>query len=289
MKRGLIDWDHKRLSIRRQCELLGLNRSTLYYRGVGESKENLKLMRLIDEQYLRTPFYGSRKMTRWLIFKKHKVNRKRIKRLMRLMGLEAVYAKPKLSLGGAGHKVYPYLLRDLKISRPDQVWATDITYVPMACGFMYLVAILDWHSRFVLSWQISNSLEGSFCVEALEEALAWRQPEIFNTDQGAQFTSQAFTSRLEDCGVAISMDGQGRVFDNILVERLWRTVKYEDLYLKDYETVRGLRRGLEDYFKFYCFERFHQSLDYRTPWDVYKEGLTRKEQRRVEKIKKSAD
>jgi putative transposase len=185
----LVDWDHERLSIRRQCELLGLNRSTLYHCGVGETEENLKLMRLIDEQYLRTPFYGSRRMTTWLISQGHTVNRKRVQRLMRLMGLEAVYAKPKLSQGGAGHKIYPYLLRNLEISRPDQVWATDITYVPMACGFMYLMAILDWHSRFVLSWRLSNSLEGGFCLEALDEALERRQPEIFNSDQGVQFTS----------------------------------------------------------------------------------------------------
>ena len=285
----MIEWDHESLSIRRQCELLSLNRSTLYYHGVGESEENLRLMRLLDEQYLRTPFYGSRRMTRWLVSQGYTVNRKRVQRLLQLMGLEAVYAKPKLSQRGKDHKIYPYLLRDLEISRPDQVWATDITYVPMSCGFMYLMAILDLSSRFVLSWRISNSLEGSFCVEALEEALAWRQPEIFNTDQGVQFTSLAFTSVLKDHGVAISMDGRGRVFDNILVERLWRTVKYEDIYLKEYETVRRLRRGLEDYFRFYCFERFHQSLDYRTPWDVYQEALTRTERRRMKNFRKCAE
>lgn len=268
---------------------MGLHRSTLYYQGVGESEENLQLMRLIDEQYLRTPFYGSRRMTVWLVREKHwDVNRKRVQRLMRIMDLEALYAKPKLSLGGQGHKIYPYLLRNLAVVRPDQVWATDITYIPMACGFMYLVAILDWYSRFVLAWRLSNTLEGSFCVEALEEALSWRRPEIFNSDQGVQFTSAGFTSRLEDCGVAISMDGRGRVFDNIFIERLWRTIKYEDIYLKHYETVPQLRRGLGEYFDFYCYERFHQSLDYRTPWDVYKEGLTETEQRRWKKIRPSA-
>ncbi len=256
---------------------------------MGESEDNLKLMRLIDEQYLRRPFFGSRRMTVWLVKKKkYDVNRKRVQRLMRTMNLEAVYPKPKLSLGGRRHKIYPYLLRNLKVLRPDQVWATDITYVPMACGFMYLVAILDWYSRFVVAWRLSNTLEGSFCVEALEEALSWRRPEIFNSDQGVQFTSTVFTSRLEDRGVAISMDGRGRVFDNIFVERLWRSVKYEDIYLKQYETVPQLRRGLGQYMDFYCYERFHQSLDDRAPWDVYKEALTQKEQRRLKKIRKSA-
>jgi putative transposase len=245
-------------------------------------------MRLIDEQYLLRPFFGSRRMTLWLVKKKYNVNRKRVQRLMRTMNLEAVYPKPKLSLGGQRHKIYPYLLRNLKVLRPDQVWATDITYVPMASGFMYLVAILDWYSRFVLAWRLSNSLEGSFCVEALEEALSWRRPEIFNSDQGVQFTSTVFTSRLEDRGVAISMDGRGRVFDNIFVERLWRTVKYEDIYLKQYETVPQLRRGLGEYMDFYCYERFHQSLDYQTPWDVYQEALTQQEQRRLKKTRKSA-
>lgn len=279
----MIEWEHRWLSIRRQCELLGLNRSTLYYQGVGETEENLKLMRLIDEQYLRRPYFGSRRMTLWLNSHGKEVNRKRVQRLMRLMNLEAVYPKPKLSQGAEDHKIYPYLLRNLEIWRPDQVWATDITYVPMAYGFMYLMAILDMHSRFVVSWRISNSLESSFCVEALEEALEQRQPEIFNSDQGVQFTSTAFTSRLEDRGVAISMDGRGRVFDNILVERLWRTVKYEELYLKEYETVQRLRQGLREYFDFYCYERFHQSLGNRTPWDVYKEVLSKKEQRQREK------
>ena len=208
---------------------------------------------------------------------------------MRVMRLEAVYAKPRTTRRHPAHKIYPYLLRNVPISKVCQVWSTDITYVPLRRGFMYLVAIMDWFSRYVVSWRISNSLEVSFCLECLEEALAVGRPQIFNSDQGVQFTSQGFTSRLEDCDVAISMDGQGRVFDNILVERLWRTVKYEDIYLKDYETVRQLRKGLAEYLRFYCFERIHQSLDYRTPWDVYKEILTRKEQRRIEKIKKSAD
>jgi putative transposase len=278
-----VECEQKELSIRRQCELLGLNRSTLYYRGVGESEENLRLMRLIDEQYLRTPFYGSRRMALWLQSQDQAVNRKRVQRLMRKMGLEAVYPKPRISQGGSQHRVYPYLLRNLKIVRPNQVWSTDITYIPMAQGFMYLVAILDWYSRFVVSWRLSNSLEGGFCVEALEEALSWQRPEIFNSDQGVQFTSHAFTSVLEDTGVAISMDGRGRVFDNIFVERLWRTVKYEDIYLKDYESVPALRCGLTEYLDFYCHERPHQSLGYQTPWEVFKAALSKGDQRKREK------
>ena len=285
----MAEWNHEELSIRRQCELLGLNRATLYYRGVGESEENLQLMRLIDEQYLRTPFFGSRRMVLYLESGGYQVNRKRVQRLMRTMGLEALYPKPRISQRGGDHRIYPYLLRNVKIVRPNQVWSTDITYIPMAHGFMYLVAILDWYSRFVLSWRLSNSLESSFCVEALEEALSWQRPEIFNSDQGVQFTSCAFTSVLEDVGVAISMDGRGRVFDNIFVERLWRTVKYEDIYLKDYESVPALRRGLSEYLNFYCYARFHQSLENRTPWDVYKEALPRTEQRLREKDQQVAD
>jgi putative transposase len=200
---------------------------------------------------------------------------------MRKMGLEAIYAKPRLSVSGKEHKIYPYLLRDVEVSRPNQVWATDITYVGLSQGFMYLVAIMDWYSRYVLSWRLSNSLEGTFCVEALEEALEWQCPEMFNTDQGVQFTSQAFTARLEERGVAISMDSRGRVFDNIFIERLWRTVKYEEIYLHDYGSVPELRRGLTRYFAFYCYERPHQSLDYRTPWEVYQEGLSPKERKRA--------
>jgi putative transposase len=274
-----VEWDHEGLSIRRQCELLGLNRSTLYYRGLGESEENLRLMRLIDEQYLCCPFYGSRRMTIRLRSLGEEVNRKRVQRLMRTMGLEAIYTKPRLSGGGKEHKIYPYLLRNVRVTRPNQVWATDITYIGLSQGFMYLVAILDWYSRYVLSWRLSNSLEETFCIEALEEAFAWQCPEIFNSDQGVQFTSRAFTSRLEERGVAISMDGRGRVFDNIFIERLWRTVKYEDIYLRDYASVPELRRGLTKYFEFYDYERPHQSLDDRTPWEVYQEVLSPKERK----------
>jgi putative transposase len=265
----LVDWGHAELSVRRQCALLGLNRSTLYYGGAEESEANLCLMRLIDEQYLRRPFYGSRRMTVWLQGEGQAVNRKRVQRLMRVMGLEAIYPKPRLSQRDTSHRIYPYLLRGLQVERPNQVWAADITYIPLSRGFMYLVAIVDWHSRYVLSWRLSNSLESRFCVEALEEALAGQRPEIFNTDQGVQFTSQAFTERLTNAGVTISMDGRGRALDNVFVERLWWSVKHEHVYLHDHLTVPSLHRGLHTYLEFFNQERRHQSLEYHTPWDVY--------------------
>ena len=221
-------------------------------------------MRAIDEQYLKTPFYGSRKMAETF-----GVNRKRVQRLMRLMGIEAIYRKRRTTWPAAGHKVYPYLLRDVKIIRPNQVWATDITYIPVNQGFLYLVAIMDWFSRYVLSWRLSNTLDVRFCLEALDEALLERRPEIFNSDQGSQFTAAAFTSRLEAQGVAISMDGRGRVIDNIFIERLWRTVKYEEVYLKDYADAWEAEDSLGAYFHFYSHERIHQALDYRTPAEVY--------------------
>ena len=230
---------------------------------------NLALMRLIDEQYLRTPFYGYPKMTKHLRQQGYWVNPKRISRLMRLMEIQAIRPRKRLTITNSGHKVYPYLLRNVPITRTNQVWSADITYVPMNHGFMYLVAILDWFSRYVLSWQISNTLDNIFCINALEEAFKYGQPEIFNTDQGVQFTSSSFTEQLESAGVKISMDGRGRVFDNIFIERLWRTVKYEDIYLKNYDTVTELNQGLERYFRFYNNERFHQSLDYRTPNQVH--------------------
>ena len=255
--------------MRQQCALLDLNRATFYYEPVPETEENLVLMRLMDEQYLRRPFYGSRRMTLWLQGQGQAVNRKRVQRLMRVMGLEAIYPKPRTSVAGAGHRVYPYLLRGLSITRADQVWAADITYVPMRHGFLYLMAILDLYSRLVLAWRLSNSLDVLFCMEALEEALQYGHPEIFNTDQGAQFTGQEFTGRLEAAGVAISMDSRGRALDNVFVERLWRTVKYEEIYLQPYaDGVEGEAR-LEKYFIFYCRERPHMSLDNRTPWEVY--------------------
>jgi putative transposase len=266
----LIDPGHPGLSVRRQCQLLGLNRSSFYYEPAVESAEDLRLMGLIDRQYTEHPFYGSRRMTAWLRQDQGEaVNRKRVQRLMRLMGLEAVYPKPRLS-AGRKHKVYPYLLRGVVIERPDQVWSTDITYVGLPGGFMYLTAVIDWHSRYVLSWGLSNTLEGSFCLDALEEALAKGRPEVFNTDQGSQFTAEAFTGRLEAAGVRVSMDGKGRCLDNVFVERLWRTVKYEDVYLRGYETVAQLRAGLARYFAFYNQRRRHQSLGYRTPQQVYR-------------------
>jgi len=265
----LIEPDHPILSIRRQCELIELNRGTYYYQPAKETLLNLTLMRLIDEQYLKTPFYGYPKMTEYLRKQGYWVNPKRINRLMNLMGLQAVGFKRRITRNNPDHKVYPYLLRNVPIIRANQVWSADITYVPMNHGFMYLVAILDWFSRYVLSWQISNTLDNIFCIRALEKALKHSQPEIFNTDQGVQFTSRNFTDHLESAGVKISMDGRGRVFDNIFIERLWRTVKYEDIYLKNYATVTELAQGLERYFRFYNNERFHQSLDYRTPVQVY--------------------
>lgn len=262
------------LSVAQQCELLGLPRSTYYYAGSGESAENLALMRRIDEQYLARPFWGSRSMTQWLIREGCAVNRKRVRRLMRTMGLEAVYPRPKTSAPCPGHRIYPYLLRGLAIERPDQVWSADITYVPLARGFMYLTAVLDWHSRYVLSWELSNTLDSGFCVAALEAALGERRPEIFNTDQGSQFTSEAFTGVLAGAGIAISMDGRGRALDNVFIERLWRTVKYEDIYLRGYETAWELERGLAAYFEFYRYERPHMALGYRTPWETYSAGRT---------------
>jgi putative transposase len=255
----------------RQCELLGLCRSSFYYEPAVETPENLALMRLIDEEYTRHPFKGSRKMTVWLREEKgHEVNRKRVQRLMGLMDLEAIHPKPKLSAAGAGHRVFPYLLRDVAIERVDQVWSTDITYVPLSRGFMYLAAVIDWHSRYVICWRLSNTLDGSFCLEMLDEALALGRPEVFNTDQGVQFTAEAFTSRLLAAGVKVSMDGKGRCLDNVFVERLWRTVKYEDIYLKRYEAVPQLQAGLKGYFPFYNEQRPHQSLSYRTPAQVYR-------------------
>lgn len=268
----MIDADHPRLSVRRQCQLLGLNRSSLYYQPAGECEENLRLMRLIDREYTAHPFLGSRRLTKWLSVQGEEVNRKRVQRLMRRMGLEAIYPKPKLSAAGRGHRIYPYLLRNVSIEQVDQVWSTDITYVPLAHGFMYLAAILDWFSRYVLAWRLSNTLDGSFCLDMLSEALGRGRPEVFNTDQGVQFTASAWTGCLESAGVAVSMDGKGRCLDNVFVERLWRTVKYEEVYLHRYESVPQLANGLKRYFAYYNEERLHQSLDYRTPAAVYREG-----------------
>ena len=255
--------------MRRQCELLGVNRAGLYYQPLGESEENLQLIRLLDEQYTRTPFYGSRKMTEWLWTKGFEVNRKRISRLMEVIGIAAVYPKPRLSKPGEGHKIYPYLLRGVEVSRVNQVWSTDITYIRMAQGFVYLVAIMDWFSRYVLSWSLSLTMELDFCVEALQRALRRGPPDIFNSDQGSQFTSERFSGELEARKIAISMDGRGRCMDNIFIERLWRSLKYEEVYLKDYASVTEARQGIGRYFRFYNHERLHQSLGYRTPAALY--------------------
>jgi putative transposase len=265
----LIEPEHAELSVRRQCELLGLNRSSVYYEAAPESDENLALMRRIDEQYTKCPFYGSRRIAAWLGTQGLEVNRKRVQRLLRVMGLEALYPKPKLSLADRGHKVFPYLLRNVSIERVGQVWSADITYIPMSSGFMYLAATIDWFSRYVVSWRLSNTLDGSFCQEMLEEALGRGRPEVFNTDQGVQFTAEAWTGRLVRAGVAVSMDGRGRCLDNVFVERLWRSVKYEDVYIRGYGSVPELEKGLKAYFAFYNGERLPQSLGYRPPVEVY--------------------
>lgn len=265
----MIERGNGEMSVRGQCELLGLNRSGLYYTPAKESDLNLRLMRLIDEQYLKTPFFGWPRMTVYLQRLGYRVNHKRVQRLMRLMDLEAIHPKPKTSKPDNENRVYPYLLRNLVVSRPNQVWNSDITYVPMSKGFMYLVAIIDWFSRYVISWEVSNSLDSLFCLDCLHQALETGRPEIFNTDQGSQFTARSFTQALEEAGVRVSMDGRGRAMDNIFVERLWRSVKYEDIYLKNYETGHDLMDGIEGYFNFYNLERPHQGLGYRTPMEVH--------------------
>jgi len=257
------------LPVTRQCQLLLLNRSTVYYQPKGASDDDLKLMRRIDEMHLKRPFYGSRRIRDWLWEEGWDINRKRVQRLMRQMGIRALYPKKGTSRPGRGHKIYPYLLKGLAIDRPNQVYCADVTYIPMARGFVYLVAIMDWYSRKVLSWRLSNTMESDFCVDALEEAIGrYGAPEIFNTDQGAQFTSEAFTAVLKAAGSQISMDGKGRWMDNVFVERLWRSVKYEEVYLRAYESVTEARTRIGDYFRFYNSERKHQSLG-KTPDQAY--------------------
>jgi len=263
------------ISVVRQCELLDMSRSSFYYCPGGEDEYNLTLMRLIDEEFTRHPFYGARRMKAWLRAQGHWVNRKRVSRLMRLMGLVAVYPKPRLSANGPDHKVYPYLLKGVTVQAPDEAWSSDITYIRLAHGFVFLTVIMDWHSRYVLSWELSTTLDKTFCVDALERALRISKPGIFNTDQGPQYTSDEFTARLESDGIKISMDGRGRVYDNIFVERFWRTVKYEEVYLHEYRTVAEARAGLATYFRFYNEERFHETLGYRTPHEVYFETPAR--------------
>ena len=265
----MIEPAHPQISIARQCDLVGLPRSTYYYQGQGESEENLTLMRLLDKQYTDTPYYGVRRMTAWLRSQGYHVNHKRVARLLHTMGIEAIYPKPHLSQGHPTHRVYPYLLRDVPITRVNHVWSTDITYIRLHGGFIYLVAVMDWFSRYVLSWAVSITMDVGFCLEALEQALRVARPDIFNTDQGAQFTSNDFTGRLAAAGIQISMDGRGRARDNVLIERLWRTVKSEEVYLKDYETPREAMQGLGTFFVRYNEWRQHQALDYRTPASVY--------------------
>lgn len=271
-KRSLIDREAPEISLRRQCELLHINRSSLYYQAVLESDEDLRLKRLLDEQYTRTPFYGVKRMTAFLRQAGWRVNEKRVRRLVREMGLLAIYPKPRLSAARSEDPRFPYLLGGVKIERVNQVWSTDITYIRLAGGFCYLVAVMDWYSRYVLSHRLSLSLETAFCLEALDEALLIGKPEIFNSDLGSQFTSRDFVSRLTESGIAVSHDGRGRCFDNIFVERLWRTVKYEEVYVKDYRVQPEARIGLANYFRFYNGERLHQSLGYKTPESVFRQG-----------------
>lgn len=269
----MVEAAHSSISVSRQCELLGLSRSSLYYRSRGVDERDLWMMHLLDEQYTRTPFYGSRRMTAWLRSIGYQVNRKKVLRFMKELGIEAVYPKPRLSVAGKEHKIYPYLLRGMIISRANQVWCADITYIRLRRGFIYLVAIMDWFSRYVLAWEVSISLEAEFCVWALARALEGGKPEIFNSDQGVQFTSELFVKVLEQNQILVSMDGRGRVLDNIFVERLWRAVKYEEVYLHEYENVREGVEGLRRYFDFYNHQRFHQALGYKTPAEVYAESL----------------
>lgn len=250
--------------------MLGISRATLYYKEAEVPADDLELMRLIDQQYTKRPFYGKRRMTEWLCKIGYQVNRKRVRRLMRLMGLEGMAPKPNTSKARKDHKKYPYLLKGLTINKPNQVWATDITYIPLNRGFVYLVAVIDWYSRYVLSWRISNTLDTDFCIDALNDALHhYGKPEIFNTDQGSQFTSEDFTGLLEQNGIAISMDGKGRWVDNVFVERLWRSLKWEEVYPKCYDTVFEAKAGVANYLEFFNNERLHQALDYKTPSEIY--------------------
>lgn len=268
-KRRLIEPGHEQISIRRQCELLGLNRASYYYEPAQESALNLELMRKIDEQYMKTPFYGWPRMTAYLRREGYAINHKRVQRLMKIMGLQAIYPRPRPKNERHDHKIYPYLLRNVEIVRPNQVWSSDITYIPLDNGFMYLVAVIDWYSRYILTWELSNTLDGHFCQVALQQALTQGRPDIFNTDQGVQFTATDFTDILEQAHIQISMDGRGRALDNIFIERFWRSLKYEDIYIWNYATVPDLLAGLERYFTLYNYERPHQSLDDQTPAEVY--------------------
>ena len=276
-KRAMIEREENvAVSVRRQCELLELNRSSLYYEPVEIDPEDVKLMNEIDKEFTKHPFFGVRSMTWSLRDLHYNVGRKRVRRLMRVMGLQAIFPAKKTSTRNPDHKVYPYLLRGVEITRPNQVWSMDITYIRLGKGFVYLTAIVDWYSRYVIAWRLSNSLADSFCVECLKDALQYGKPEIFNTDQGSQFTSESFTGVLNTNGIAISMDGRGRCLDNIFVERLWRTVKYQNVYIKGYQNIPEAQAGLREFFDFYNMERRHQSLRYKTPWGVFS-GLEKNE------------
>lgn len=272
MRRELVEPDNEKISVTRQCQLLGLNRTSIYYRERPESVEDGELMRLIDEQYTMTPFYGYRRMAIYLQNLGFQVNHKRVRRLMRKLGLEAIYPKPNLSKPGKDHLTYPYLLRGVAVKYSDQVWATDITYIRLGSGFVYLLVIMDWHSRFVIEMEVSNSLESSIFVETLKRAMKKSKPEIFNSDQGSQFTAVEWLKILQENKIAISMDGRGRCFDNIFVERLWRSVKQEEVYLKEYADVWEAEESLRQYFEFYNYQRPHQSLNYQTPFEAYQKG-----------------
>ncbi len=268
-KRNLIEWNCREVSLSTQCELLSISKGALYYKPITMDPFSVAVMAFIDRQHMQTPFYGSRKLVVELGKNGYIVNRKRVQRLMRKMGISAIYPKRSLSQRNKAHKIYPYLLKDVKIDTPNFVWSTDITYIQLREGFLYLVAIIDWYSRYVLSWRLSNTLDVSFCLEALEEALGKGTPTIFNSDQGSQFTSKDFTRILLDKGIKISMDGRGRVFDNIFIERLWRSVKYENVYLKGYETCAETIDGLGSYFPFYNNQRPHQALGYKVPYEIH--------------------
>lgn len=273
-RKALVEPEHGGLSIVRQCQLLHINRSSLYYQAKAVSDLELELLRRLDELYLELPFYGSRRMTAQLRREGHEVNRKRVQRLMRKLGLHPLYPKPKLSVLNPEHKIYPYLLRDIDIKSVNQVWSTDITYLPVLKGHFYLVAMMDWYSRKVLSWRISNTMDVQFCLDALEEALQdYRCPQIFNSDQGAQFTAKAFTEMLKAAGAQVSMDGRGRCHDNIFIERLWRSLKYELIYLKTFEDGNELNQEVKQWFRWYNQHRLHQSLNYKTPDEIYFEGV----------------
>jgi putative transposase len=273
-RRALVEREDPALPVSQQCRLLAVSRSSIYRKPAAVSEQDRAIMALIDRQYLARPYYGSRRMAAWLATQGHLVNRKRVQRLMRLMALVAVYQRPDTSKPAAAHKAYPYLLGGLSIEQVNQVWCSDITYIPMAKGFLYLVAVMDWYSRAVLAWRLSNTLGADFCIEALEEALArYGKPEIFNTDQGCQFTGTEFTGVLEHCGITISMDGKGRCMDNVFIERLWRSLKYEEVYLHAYASVAEAKAGIGAWLSFYNEERQHQSLGYRTPRQIYEEGL----------------